>query len=309
MTKYHVSPKTGKVAECGATVRPCRYANYNSIEEAAASIVDNGVTPQHIEGITKPAIILPKSSLIEPRVLSTSALSYEYDYDFYGDDGSGYYSLGEDDYYSTPEPYSVYDGLRLETVDAEGTVRGILGIRDRNAPLPDGLQTIVDENDWNDKYKWEISAENDYYGESVVVTPPENMLPKLQEWFWKQENASDVEGVLDYVRSKGTETKGLTPVDAIKKQLSEENEGRHNRRVENATKVSTAKVNFNRIIVPHQRRLNDIDARPATNYEGQEDFAGVLIKEGNRYRLADGYHRLKHFKGTTRKTGKYIILS
>jgi hypothetical protein len=307
--KYHFSPKTGKVAICNADKRKCRYTqHYDSAQDAASNIVGNRLSPENIEGIVKPPIMVEPIGLKEPERVNYPDAEYDYDSystaeDYYSND---YYNSNDDDPYNN---YNVYDNLRLTSVDPEATIYSMFRANSR-VPLPNEIKQLIKENKWDEVDSWEIHAESDYYGETAVIVAPDNMLTKVQEWYWNQPNAEDNEGILNYVRSKGTETKGLKPLDAIKKQLSEENEGRSNRLVEKARSVTKQTVRLDRIRVPHQNRLDTVNPRvPASTLNHNPAIAGVLIKEGRNYRLIDGYHRLKFYQNANRVNAKYIVLS
>lgn len=307
--KYHFSTRTNKVSECGATKRACQFGeHFRTEQEAASRIASNVLTPATIEGVTKPPIILSPSPYTEPDV--RAYLSYDYDYDYYGE-AQDYYDLGYDYYDDEPtygDSYSVYDNLHLTSVDAEQSIKSILNVPATHE-LPTEIHQLIQENGWNDKLNWSIHAESDYYGETAVVTPPDDMLPKLTEWYWGQENAVDKDGILHYVRSKGTETTGCSPLDAIKKQLAEENEGRSNRLVENAKNIKVSNLSISRLSVPHASRLDRVEARKAKDYDDKAGIAGIVVRTRDAYRLVDGYHRLKDLKNSNKYKGKYIVLS
>lgn len=309
-TKYHFSTRTNKVAECGAKKRKCQFGeHFRTAEEAATRIANSALNPSTIEGVTKPPIIVTKSSYSEPD--PRAYLSYDYDYDYYGE-AHDYYSIGIDYYSDDASPgydsYSVYENLHLTQVDVEQSIKNILHVPSTHE-LPEEILQLIKENEWDDKLNWEISAESDYYGETAVVKAPENMIPKLTEWYWTQDNATDAQGILHYVRSKGTETKGLSPLEAIKKQLSEESEGRPNRLVENAKNIKVGPLFINKLSVPHSSRLNNVPPREAKDYENKEGIAGIVIRTRDAFRLVDGYHRLKNLKDKNKRKGNYIILS
>lgn len=308
-TKYHFSTRTHKVGVCGATKRACQFGqHFSTAAEAASQVASTALTPATIEGITKPPIVLSPSPYTEPD--SRAYLSYDYDYDYYGE-MEDYYGLGYDYYSDEPsygDSYSVYDNLHLTSIDAEQSIKTIFNVP-ADHELPEDIHKMIQDNGWNDKYNWSIHAEPDYYGETAVVTPPSDMFPKLTEWYWSQDNAVDKDGILHYVRSKGTETKGCSPLDAIKKQLAEENEGRSNRLVENANNIKVSNLSLNRLSIPHASRLDRVEPRAPKDYENKAGIAGIIVRTRDAYRLVDGYHRLKDLKNANKYKGKYIVLS
>jgi hypothetical protein len=204
--------------------------------------------------------------------------------------------------YGEPTEHSLKTYLSLfEQPTTENAILYMLG-KDETHNLPDELTNLAQEN----KEVLELDAPD---------STAAYMLSKVQEWYWKQPNAVDSQGILEYVRSKGTETQGLTPLQAIKRQLDEENElifklGAHrNRALYNATHVEQKTVKLDEIIVRGASRLNEVEARIPQSYDNKPGIAGILVKTGDTYKLMDGYHRMKYLKIQNRKQANYIVLS
>lgn len=317
MVKYHFSTKTNMTGVCKADKKACQYKSYDTLAEAkmeetlhrAATATPNTPPP----GVTKPPVILEPSLYKEPTDVEGEAV---WDYDnvystsdpYYGDDEDDYYHEGYDYYNDGGGFYEQYENLRLTSVDAETTVKHMLQVNAADA-LPAELKQLIKDNKWDDIENWGVHTEPSYDREIPVVDKPEGMFNEVQKWYWNQPNAEDKKGVLNYVRSKGTETAGLTPLEAIKKQLAEENPGKRHRGVENAATVDQRKIRLADIFVPKPARLRDVDGQPAVDHQNKVGLSGVVLKQGDSYRLVDGYHRLKDLNDKNRVTGRYLILS
>jgi len=202
--------------------------------------------------------------------------------------------------------YSVFEGLRLDpNINGASIVGHLFGI---NKSIPDDLMEYAREVGIEDPSNYQVHAQDDYYGQFASFTVSKEMMKKLRDWYFAHDNAVDNAGILPYVRSKGTETAGLDPLEAIKKQLAEENNGRTSDLVDKATSAIVDKVWLNRIRIPHQDRFDSVE--PITsddiNAEYSQPILGVVYEvDESNYELIDGYHRLKGNKG---RTGRFIVL-
>lgn len=237
------------------------------------------------------------ASPFTPPVFAGSYYSgVDYDYDYYG---RSEWAADEDD-------YAYYEGLRLTSVDAYSAVNGLLLAGDK--PLPDEIVQMIEKNDWNNINNWDIEAENDYYGQTVKIIPPSDMEEKLSAWYWNLPNADDSAGVLRYVRAKGVETQGLTPIEAIKIQLAEENKGMSHPLLENVNSAYRLSLRVREIVVPNKEWLDKVEPRPIENKGDSYPVAGVVVFHRNQYVLIDGYHRFKDLQNKQAKD-KYSLMS
>lgn len=152
---------------------------------------------------------------------------------------------------------------------------------------------------------YEVEVSEDYYNE------PERTIrftksKELTEWFLKQENARDNAGVLDYVRSKGIPTSGKTPLQAIKEQLSFENNGRLSKAVQVANRVAVYRIELDKIKFDKKKMQSTSPAPVQSDNKTSKKIAGVLVKDGKNYVLVDGYQRTKGLGN--QETASYILL-
>ena len=172
--------------------------------------------------------------------------------------------------------------------------------------------------DKSDSY--EISATSGYYGEEVHVRT--SQLPALRKWYWNRNNAWDTSGVLDYVRGKGLDTTGKTPVEAIKAQLAAENNGKMVAVLDESHSVFVRRLSPSEITLLDAERLQKTEPAPIqspiskhedpTTHEELlvgKDIAGVVVQKDNKYFLVDGYARHKGLGRNPNKQQEYIVLS
>lgn len=196
----------------------------------------------------------------------------------------------------------------LTTADPKTAILTILG-QPKNQTLPLELQKLIAENQWDKPETWTKNR-------NQTVTPPTSLYTTIQTWFWEQPNASDKQGILEYVRDKGTNTTNLTPLEAIKKQYIEENllliqmttSTNFLNKILQTTKVQTKTVDL-KTITASQTRIEDVEARTPHNYKNEPGIAGILLKTNGKYQLLDGYHRLKHLRQQNETQATYIVLS
>lgn len=265
--KFHISD-SNKVVACDATKRACPKKNFNSRQEAVAEL--------H----RREKIAQSSTPFVQPGFGGSYYAGVEYDYDYYG----------RSEWSDPDDPYSVYEGLHLKSVDAYSAVAGLIQCQ---GELPDELQKMIEDNNWNDISEWDIEAENDYYGQSVLVVPPRGMEEKLTQWYWNLPNADDGAGVLRYVRAKGVDTSGLTPVEAIKKQLAAENNGIEHPLLEKVNNASVTSVRLRDVVIPNREWFDKVEPRSVKAGGDSYPVTGVVVFVRNQYVLIDGYHRTK----------------
>jgi hypothetical protein len=266
-----------------------------------------------IEGKTFPPIIREPSKLNAP-LAEISHYCFEYEYD-QGTSSNYYYDGSEEDdspsYAEDMNRDSTIENLRVTEVDVKSALAHTFNCPE--SQIPQDLIDLAEKEGFANPDNWEIEVEGGYYGEELgnASVHPE-ILAKLRGWYYDQADAHDAAGVLEYCRSKGSETTGLTPLEALKAQLTKENPGRTNNRVDTANVIRVAKLKFSKVRVPKTAaaRMQQIEARTAMPPAGVKapKISGIVIQQGNDYILVDGYHRLKSETSVNKRIGAYIIL-
>jgi len=286
----------------GITCR--RHGAYNAaqLNNTVSSLQLTKATPR-VRAL--PPIIVPKADLQEPMNESWGNVSSYVDYEYDGYYCDGCYGCETGDDYCRG---SVYEGLRITSVSSHAMLAMMMSARS-DASITTELLDYAEEVGLNDPANYEIYGVPDYYGQTVQVDLNESVVDSLKEWIYREPNAEDRNGILGYIRSKGVETTGLSPLEAIKKELNLENKGKVNPYVDKATKVSVKLMDINKITVPNPQHYERVEPLAPVPAIPSKDFLGVLIKQGESYILVDGYHRLKDAKNNNKRKGHYIILS
>lgn len=274
----------------------CRYHGQKLNQKTKVNQPSFDRKPKHVH---LAPIVEPATTMAEPN-LNSFYHGETWDYDFL--------SYGNSWGYDEDNQYSVYTDLRLISVDVEETIRHAFLLED-DTPLPESLQKMITENRWDDLDEWDVGTERDYYGETAILIPPSNLVEKLQEWYWQFPNSEDREGILKYVRDRGIRTEGLSPLEALKKQLTVENGGRTLAILENATRVYKEFLSLDDIRVPHPDRLETV--KPVDPQHKVGGYAVGIVMKNTRtgeYSLIDGYHRLKWLKNRKRIGGYYYVI-
>lgn len=327
MAKYHINPKTGRPNLCDPKVTGvCKYAedgknpeHYDSKDEAKIAYEKQGnkefgATATMKKPKTKNN---PDPILLEPTQLKLRHESYNY-YDIETEYDAYYCSTddcGEDGDYCRD---GVYEGLRVvgweNNSNLETFFKDQLGIR-RSNKTPEDLKAVLAKYDSDQVAQdFEAYGEGGYYGEEIAINVPEYIKKEIKDYYYSQPNATDEAGILPYVRGKGTATAGLTPVNAIKAQLAEEN-SKILKKLENANAVQVGRVDLSKLKKRSisQTKEAERDPRSPDAVRGSgtnESIAGVVFKNSNdEYELLDGYHRTSFLSHNNKKSGKFIILA
>jgi hypothetical protein len=284
--KYHINKKNEK-RECHAEKRACRYKTH-SIEGGPSNSPTDAESLQTL--MNKVNIeVTPPSLLKEPTAIPSSRI-----YDIFTFE-SAYYD----------EPVNV-----IESVD----VRNLLAAVHNVDPsfISDDYVKYAEDNKWDTTDNF-ISEETGYYGEGTVdveLTP--DLVQKMQEHYYTRPDAVDRTGVLAYCRSKGFDTTGKNPVEALKSQIRAENNNKAYSPVDNATKVNLQTIRLDSVIIPAKQHYEAVEPRPLdVKPAGDQAIAGVVVKtRDGGYRLVDGYHRTKFLNNSTKRSkGIYFVLS
>lgn len=318
---YHISTRTGLAGKCDATVRKCQFkdaTHYSSLEEAKAEanrIQAQKAVDKALHTNRKPIRVeVEETPLPLPQVIGEIDLTYadnsfyvtvletEHDYDTCSAVVGAEYAEPCRDVRITDSKFSSPGSVNIDNVLQRLTYR--------NSPVTPRLREIAEELGLDHTDAYYIKVEGGYYGDETEVHLLPEKAEALYREYCKEEGARDPDGVLDYVRSKGYATAGLTPIEAIRHQLNAENLGRKHPLVEKAAHVHVMSVRLNQVKVPNQKYYEKIAARKIQSGTNGKEIAGVLVLKGREYHLVDGYHRHKEASKQNENTKfNYIILS
>lgn len=310
--KFHIN-KHNKVAPCGATKRACRYKGFpvNESEPTSTSQVPA------VETAAAPATQL-RNPPSYPSLEEGKGFDLEYS-----------------------ESFDDYGVLRiwnesLTRVNLRALLADIHNVSEEDA-IPDELVQFAKDEGWDDVDRFEVEVDRvdddeHMYASSyerlydkITINPKDGQqfyafLDKLSSRHWSAANAKDSHGILDYVRGKGFDTTGLSPIEAVKAQLAAENPGRRSDLLEGTREITTHAFNLDSIHIPNQAHYDAAEPRPQQAPRGEHKVAGILVRHGDRYSLVDGYHRVKHLRQLqeekrtrlgrrVRHSGYFIVLS
>lgn len=241
-----------------------------------------------------------KVSTYSPNFDVFNDLSHTVDYDY------GY----NEDYYSDTIDE---DSIVINSIDEEELTKSIMNL--------DNVSNEEKKQNFNElreilRTAGAFEPEN-YFGytrgyddnSKIYIKPKNDQLQKrIEQEYYKKPNAKDDKGILEYVRSKGQETEGLSPVEAIKKQLTNENNGRRSSLVDNATGASKATLKIRDIKIGAKEHYENVKPLPMESNNTADKIAGVVVRTGTTYRLVDGYHRTKNLMNNKRILSQYIVL-
>ncbi len=254
----------------------------------------------------KPArtpIIVPESKIsLNLHRMKDLGISYEYDY-YEPSPNASVERDGENG-----AEYQYFTGLRVEKpVHGDEVLRNIFSLP-YSKPIPNDIQELIETAKLNEVDTYEIKAFSSYYGEEARSSFNEETEKYLKEWYYNHNNATDSDGVLKYVRNRGTETTGLDPVEAIKKQVKETRGAQIAHTIKSAKYVTPKTIAISKIDIPPVTTLRD--GTPIRTGKGNniKKYMGVLIKQGTRYELVDGFAQLAqpHYTSTR---AHFLILS
>lgn len=236
----------------------------------------------------------------------------EYDYDDYSCYGC-YGCESGDDYCRG----SQFEGLRITEVNLDAVARYIIGdltgrSRYDNSMSPALVANVssrLEELGIANPDAWEIYGEPDYYGDNAAaeLLHKDSIYKEVTELLLQHSDNEDADGIYKYCRSKGQVTTGLTPLEAIRAQLSAENGNKYSKHVYEAARVYTQRIELDKIHIGAKKHFATCDPRKMLASQGKL-IAGVLAKVGNEYHMVDGYHRLKWLTENQRKSATYIVL-
>jgi len=285
----------------GATCR--KHGAHNAAQQAKNSTVAGSVKQQltvakkKAIGQALPPVIVEKSVLQNPYYTDVTSV-VDTDFDSYGCDGCYGCETGND--YCRG---GVYENLRVTSVSSQAVLTKIFQTNE----LPEDLLKLGEELELDDPESYDAFGEAGYYGQQQCVELREDKAAELTKWYYARDNASDHEGILDYVRAKGVPTKDLSPLEAIKQQLKTEN-SKSLPSVEAATDVSLQTLMLSRIAVPSHSHYEEVEGRTPKALADSKPVTGVVLQKNGKLILIDGYHRLKNAKDGNRWQGNFIVL-
>lgn len=279
----------------------------NMIEEYKNSINQNNHAP--VPSANSPSVV-QVTKLSAPK--EHYRLPVDYDYDYYSCSGATCNSDGYDDYCRDSE----YEGLRIDknSLNTRSVLAYIYNAKEEDIP-DDMVIKANNELELDTEDGYEVYSSPGYYGDEATIdfAFPDNARKALERYYYELPDATDNSGVLPYVRGKGIDTTGLTPIEAIKKQLTDENNGKTHQFVDRANRVSSNVIPFHQVEIPQQKHFDSVEPREPAAPKNVDNICGVLVKIGEgktaTYRLVDGYHRMKNEKLKNAKSGKFIVLS
>lgn len=324
MAKYHVNPGTGRASQCSATFK-CPFGDlesdhYASAADARKSFEDKMAKVAEAEENARKnkaakrlgdPIILPTVKKFPHGNRIHSGLDYSYDDHFnHEQDDDGMCRCGTIENVQIKGWGDDGEGLAEYAKDQLGL--------DYDEDLPEDLKGELAPFVTNfNSYDYEAVITPGYYGEEFSgIIPPQELSDVLSRHYYAQPDAGGPEDILTYIRGKGYETTGESPLEAIKGALQAENKGRLVAKVAKAKKWRTAAIDLSNITLPSesQKTAGEKDPRPLSSPYGKNppsgEIAGVVLQKSNgSYELIDGYHRMGSLKAEGKRKKKYLILS
>lgn len=288
MAKFHINAK-GDASQCRANKGRCPFGDsdehFDSKEEARKSYEE-----------TQDSLARGRTPILrEPTLLGSSD-----NWDYSGSRLLEATDSSNDDYY---EPY--YNNPTR--IDVNQVVSITTGIDEKD--WPESLKTLVASKaqEWGNVANWELD-QGYYEGDPIDFNGPESYENELKRWYFNQDNAIDDSGVLQHVREKGYETKGLTPLEAIKTMLRKENNGKVLKAVENANSVQLRSIDFSKLSYAKTHYAKIDPVKPVVRDKKSPEITGVVLANKGSWRLIDGHHRLKWNSENSKNEGKFFFM-
>lgn len=318
--KYHVTPNG--IRQCVAQTRKCKYGvHYLDYKEALDKHRENEMERLHRAisstlTVEKPAIILPLNPLqiasTMPNLVDTGGMKYTYDsieeeIDYYKDED--YY---HEDYYDQGTFY--HEGLKISEVgDWKQHLATLFSVTPKEIEEDKELVELAKNLGLNKPEAYTIEDEMGAYRDlQVRITFSTNTKQALTNWYYSKNNAFDKAGILEYVRSKGIDTTGLTPPKALIKQLIDEKEASLQKVLAPiSTKAGVYSLPIENILVSNEEKYRKVRAKGLDSKTPHvSEIAGVVTYKPlkGKYVLIDGYSRVKHLEENKTEEANFIIL-
>lgn len=326
MPNYHINQKTGKANVCRAKDGNCplKDADGNKVphfdnKEQAQAFIEQNLAQEY--GSTK-TLEKEKNKNADKKLISEKQKPQDIKISTYSPNFSIFNNLShiaDCDYGYREDYYSDLideDSIVINSINEEELTASIMDIDNINSISEEEKKEIFDELRENLRVSGAFNPEN-YFGYThgydgnskiYIKTKNDQLQKRIEQEYYKKPNAKDNKGILEYVRSKGQETAGLSPVEAIKEQLTNENNGRRSSLVDNATGVSTATLKIRDIQIKAKEHYENVEPLPMESNNTADKIAGVVVRTGTTYHLVDGYHRTKELINDKRILSKYIVL-
>lgn len=337
--KYHINQKTMNPNICRAKTKyscPLRDDNDNPVEhftdkESAQEYVENKLNSKmgNTSAIRKAMTAQKKKNvklLSEDEqkeiLLNDRALPFEYNYlDGYLGDEQPFFMDFEIDFVKNEQGESVLQQDSRILPDGVDTLSWAEEIRGNDSfdyaydeRVVDDISEILIKNGAKDPENYIVKAwedEEKVPWASITFLKADQTRKDVENYYYSLKNATDKDGVLDYVRSKGVDTSGMRPINALKAQLDYENNGRKHSLVERSSNVTVDYIARDKIHMGAVGRYDAVEPRVPQGYANVIHGIVVYNEQQDVYYLVDGYHRTKwnDIHGLNKTKGKYIILS
>lgn len=326
MSNYHINQKTGNVNICRAKTDNCPLKNKDGEQvehfedkETAQKFLEQNLLNQYgsTQELNKKEEIKNLENKKQEKPQNIKAASYipnfnnlsdisnyaEYDYDY-----TDYYSHEIDE-----ENYAIHS-INGEELAKSMVYRSAGTSIEEHEKIVNETEQMLQNIGALDTKNYNLRVRYGYYNDHETFIEPKRSFPlieRMKKEYYKKPDAKDAAGILEYVRSKGKETAGLSPFEAIKEQLNEENKGRKSSYVERSNKASKATLRVDNVYIGAKQHYENVEPRKKVSENDSVAFDGVLFfdNKSKTYHLIDGYHRMKDLKNNKRSTGTFIVLS
>ncbi len=321
--RWHIS-EDQQIRRCVAQARKCHLTHFDSYPEAVQAIakkqedeLSNTIAKAlniKLDPIQTPLPELSLARVTPDFYYETYDGDWDVEVEWYPANGDYYYDEGDSDsgdidYHANDQHISSIGIKRVG--DWEANVAKLFNTTKENIQNYPELLALAKQLGADTPKAYYGYGEPDYYDDQPHIRFEDTVAKELANWYWKTSyNGFDHDGILEYVRGKGTETIGLSPIEAIKEQLRNENGNKINSLVEAARYVKIVNLRIDQITVTNETHLTRVQPQPLeVPTENGKKISGVVVADRNRFLLVDGYHRYKDAKKKGRTLGDYVVLS
>jgi len=308
MTNYHINQATKQPNICKADVRQCPVGGQH--------FTDRNEAKQHIENILSKELgmtktIQNKSALERKRdeIRNIESSDRFYTSSLSSSISPSYFLQYDYDYIEDEEGDSIIDPTSFEVsyVDVNSWAEEIV-YYDENSK--DKVAEILQAHGAEELDNYYVYG-NNLNDVTITFFNSDMALKDIEKYYYSRNNAVDKDGVLEYVRSKGVDTTGLNPLEALKTQLTEENGEKRSGYVERSNHVRAEILNTHQIQIGATHYYNRVEQRPMQSFNSSKEIAGVAFYDKNRhtYHIVDGYHRLKDLRNNGAHKAHYFVIS
>lgn len=211
---------------------------------------------------------------------------------------------------------SVVENVAMDFTDAESFL--VDYYRCDSQQIPGELVEIVNQSGILDDANWVFDVSAGYYGEELngpFFNGNQAAVQKINQYYWALPNANDHAGVLTFLRSKGMETQGKTPAEAVQEYLGDNASARKLMRGRKVTGVGSLTLDktssrWQKITFADKAKFDK--TRPAPKLSDKTP-SGILLQDmknytGNRV-LVDGYAAMKAVKSNVEGKARFITVT